>query len=80
VRRSGLMREDAAHRAVAHALNGVTSRFNAAEFDSVRDTKFPGFHIANVTLQPRQIQQHTSMEICLRGTSAGGYHEVNQVP
>ena len=58
----GFTRDDAAGRALARALTGIASRFNAAELDSVKDVKYPGFHIANVTLQPRQIQQLASLE------------------
>jgi hypothetical protein len=53
----------ATHRAVVRALKGVSRRFNAAEFDAVHVTKYPGFQIANVTVQPRQIQQHASLNI-----------------
>jgi hypothetical protein len=59
----GLTQESAADRALASALKGIARRFNAAELDSVLVTKYPGFHIAKVTLQPRQIQQHTSLDI-----------------
>jgi hypothetical protein len=48
---------------LARALTGIARRFNAAELDSVLDTKYPGFHVVNVTLQPRQIQQRTSLDI-----------------
>ncbi len=58
----GLTRNDAADRALARALTGIARRFNAAELDSVLDTKYPGFHVTNVTLQPRQIQQHTTLD------------------
>jgi hypothetical protein len=59
----GITREEATHRALTHALERVARRFNAAELDSFHVTKYPGFHVANVTLQPRQIQQHTSLEV-----------------
>ncbi len=59
----GLTQELATHRALMRALKGVRRRFNAAELDSVRITKYLGFQIANVTVQPRQIQQHTSLDI-----------------
>ena len=59
----GLTEEDAARRALARALKGVARRFNAAELVSVQATKHLGFHIANVTLQPRQIQRYTWLEI-----------------
>lgn len=59
----GVTRDDATHRAVVRALKEVTSQCNAAELDSVRVTKYPGFHVARATVQPRQIQQHTSLGI-----------------
>ena len=59
----GVKRDDATHRAVVRALKEVTSQCNAAELDSVRVTKYPGFHVARATVQPRQIQQHTSLGI-----------------
>ena len=55
--------EEANHRALTRALGGVARRFNAAELDSFHITNYPGFHITNVTIQPRQIQQHTSLDI-----------------
>jgi hypothetical protein len=58
----GFTAEKATGRALARALNGVTKRFNAAELDSVQVTKYPGFHIANVTMHSRQIQQYTLLE------------------
>lgn len=58
----GRTRDAATDRALARGLTGIASRFNAAELESVVDTKYPGFHVANVTLQPRQIQQHTSLD------------------
>jgi hypothetical protein len=54
--------DSAAAHALARALNGIAKRFNAAELDSVRVARYPGFHIATVTLQPRKIQQHTSLD------------------
>lgn len=59
----GITQEEATHRALVRALKGLTRRFNAAELDSVQVTKYPGFQIANVTIQPRQIQQHTSLDV-----------------
>lgn len=59
----GRTQEQATQRALARALRGVRRRFNGAELEFVQVTKYPGFHIANVTLQPRQIQQQTSFDI-----------------
>jgi hypothetical protein len=56
-------RDDATDRALARALGLVTSECNAAELDFVQVTKYLGFHVARVTIQPRQIQQHTSLGI-----------------
>lgn len=57
----GATQQSAIGRALAHALNGIARRFNAAELDSVRATKFFGVHIATVTLQLRQIQEEASL-------------------
>jgi hypothetical protein len=62
-RGSGSTEEKATHRALARALRGLASRFNAAEFDSLRIMRFPGLYIANVTMEARQIQQNTSLDI-----------------
>jgi len=63
----GLSRDEAIHQALARALKGLRMRFNAAELESVRVSSYPAFHIAKVTLQPRHIQQHTSLEMALEG-------------
>jgi hypothetical protein len=59
----GVTRDDATHRAVIRALGEVSGECNAAELDSVQVAKYPGFHVARVTVQPRQVQQHTSLGI-----------------
>jgi len=66
----GLTEKGAAKRALARALNGVERRFNAAELTDVQATKFLGFYVASVTVQPRQIQQYTWLEI------AGDWHQL----
>lgn len=58
----GHTQDDASDHALVRALSRIARRFNAAELDSVLVTKYPGFYIANVTLQPRQIQQHASLD------------------
>jgi len=63
----GRTEESATHQAVARALSGIARRFNAAEFDSLRIMRFPGFYIANVTMEARQIQQNTSLDIANEG-------------
>ena len=74
----GVTRDDATYRAVGRALGQVTSQCNAAELDFVQVTKYPGFHVARVTIQPRQIQQHTSLGIPDKVGSKGGSCEVIQ--
>ena len=59
----GFDEEDATQRALVRALNRVAGRFNAAELIDVQVKKVLGFHIACVTVQPRQIQQFTWLEI-----------------
>lgn len=58
----GASSEAATKSAVTRALKSVPREFNAAELDSVRVTKYPGLYIANVRLQCRLIQEHTSLE------------------
>jgi hypothetical protein len=55
--------EVATQRALVRALRGVSGLFNAAEIDAVHISKYPGFQIAKVTIQPRHIQQHASLSI-----------------
>ena len=57
----GRTAETAILRALARAFPGVRKRFNAAELDSIQVTNFPGFHLARVTVQARQIQRQTSL-------------------
>ena len=54
---------NATRRALENALNCVARQYNAAELVAVQVRNYPGFHITAVTLQPRQIQQFTSLEI-----------------
>jgi hypothetical protein len=58
----GATQDAATGRALIRALQSIASRFNAAELDSIRVTRYPGFYVANVTLQSRQIQEHTSLD------------------
>jgi len=58
----GASSEAATNRALTRALKHVPQQFNAAELDSVRVAKYPGFYIANVRLQSRQIQERTSLD------------------
>jgi hypothetical protein len=59
----GFTKEAATQRALAKALNGVARRFNASELIEVGARKYLGLHTAKVTLQPRQVQQYTWLEI-----------------
>lgn len=59
----GLTEDAAIHRALSRALKGISKRFNAAELDSVQIRQYPGFQIANVTVQTLQIQKHASLNI-----------------
>jgi hypothetical protein len=59
----GITQADATNRALASALKRVARQYNAAELVSIHSRRYPGFHIAAVILQPRQVQQFTSLEI-----------------
>lgn len=54
--------EAAIDRALVRALKAVAGQPNAAELNSVQVTRYPWFHIANVTLHRRRIQEHTALE------------------
>ena len=57
----GRTADAAIHRALARALPVVKRRFNAAELDSIHVTNFPGFRLARVSVQARQIQSQASL-------------------
>lgn len=59
----GTTQEEAANRALGRALARVGRRCNAAELDFFHVAKYPGFYIAIVTLEPRQIQQYTALDL-----------------
>jgi hypothetical protein len=59
----GLTQEAATRRALGCALNGVARRFNASELINVKAGRFFGLHSITVTVQPRQIQQYTWLEV-----------------
>ena len=54
--------QDAINGALARALKAGTRHCNAAELESLHVMRLPGFHVAHVTVQPRQIQRHASLE------------------
>lgn len=45
---------------------GIANQFNAVEVESVSVARYLHFHVATVTLQPRRIQQQTSLD-CMNG-------------
>jgi len=57
----GRTADAAIHRALARALPVVKRRFNAAELDSIHVTNLPGFRLARVSVQARQIQSQASL-------------------
>ena len=57
----GRTEEIAIHRALARTLPAVRGRFNAAELDSIHVTNLPGFRLARVSVQARQIQSQASL-------------------
>lgn len=57
----GLTAGTAIHKAITRALNRVKGRFNAAELNSVKISKYPGFQIAKITLLSRHIQEQASL-------------------
>ena len=57
----GLTAATAIHKAITRALNRVKGRFNAAELNSVKISKYPGFQIAKITLRSRHIQEQASL-------------------
>lgn len=63
----GRTREEAIDRALVRALGAVNKHCNAAEFDSVHVANYPGFSVANVTVQRHRIQQHTLLDVADNG-------------
>jgi hypothetical protein len=59
----GPTQEIATEHAFARALKGIARRFNAAELVNVQATKVAGFYIAKVTLEPREVQQFSSLDV-----------------
>ena len=59
----GRSEETAIRRALERALQSVSPRFNVAEFDSLQISRFPGFYIASVRMNTRQILQNNGLKI-----------------
>lgn len=57
----GRTAEGATSKAMGLALKQTEGRFNAAEVDMVKVTRFLGFHVARATLHTHHIQQHASL-------------------
>ena len=65
----------AIEKAIGSALAQIKGRFNVAELDSIRVSRYPGFQIARITLHTRHIQQQASLglidEMTIRQLAAG---------
>jgi hypothetical protein len=62
-RRGWARTQDAAiDKGLSRALRALSDQANAAELDSVQITRYPWFHVANVTVQRRCIQEHSALE------------------
>jgi hypothetical protein len=59
----GWTEETATQRVLDRGLKGISERFNAAEFNSLRVMRSLDFYIANTTVEARQIQQSMSFDI-----------------
>jgi hypothetical protein len=57
------MATSAVNKAIIGALKRIPGRFNAAELDSIKMSKYPGFQVAKITLHGRHIQQQTSLSL-----------------
>jgi hypothetical protein len=55
-------------KAIERALKTIKHGFNAAEFDSLKVLRFPGFRVATVTLHARQIQQDPLLSLSCEKT------------
>ena len=58
----GTTQELAVNRALIRALSGIPRRANAAELDADQIKRYLGIYVAKVTVQPRQIQENSSLE------------------
>lgn len=50
-------------KGIVGALKRVQKRFNAAELESIKTSKYPGFCIAKVTLHARSIQKQAILSL-----------------
>jgi hypothetical protein len=50
-------------KAFSRALNSVKRAFNAAEFDALKVSKYPGFYVVKVTLYAHHIQQEPFLSL-----------------
>lgn len=59
----GSTEASAVTKAITRALGQVKGRFNAAELESIKVSKYPGVQIAKITLHARQIQQQAYLSL-----------------
>ena len=59
----GMTEANAERRALARSLSGIAREYNAAELIAVQAKRVLGIHVSKITMQPRHIQQLTSLEI-----------------
>jgi hypothetical protein len=59
----GMTEASAIAKAITRALSQVKNRFNAAELDSIKISKYPGLWVARITLHARHIQHHASLSL-----------------
>ena len=57
----GLTAEGATSNAMRAGLDNLNSRFNTAELVDVRVRKYPGFHVVQVKLESRHVQECASL-------------------
>ncbi|HUB52282.1 MAG TPA: hypothetical protein VL986_09055 [Terracidiphilus sp.] len=69
----GFSPERATRRALKRVLNAIPRQFNAAELDSVKVSRYPGFCSATVILNPREIQRRSSVGIQGQQLPQNGY-------
>ena len=58
----GATEGEATRGALIRALRGIPKRFNAAELDTIQVGKYLGIYLVKITVQPRHIQQRSSLE------------------
>ena len=59
----GNIATSAIDRAIAGALKRIQQKFNAAELESIKVSKYPGFKVVRANIHARHIQQHASFTL-----------------